>query len=101
MIGPNNHPPVVTPSSSNRKDPHISGTRIDHIATQMEHVSQRLSNQSSQFSYIGHQANLDKPMTYKEVANMLTKTRDEGRLRKKGTMPKYPPEIDLVPYPPK
>ena len=40
-------------------------------------------------------------MTYKEVVDMLTKTRDDGRLRKKGIMPKYPPEIDLVPYHPK
>ena len=84
MIGPNNHPPVVTPSSSNRKYPLTSGTRIDHIATQMEHVLQRLSKQSSQFSYIGHQANLDKPMTYKEVANMLTKTRMKGDSGKRG-----------------
>ena len=40
-------------------------------------------------------------MTYKEVADMLTKMRDEGRLRKKRIMPKYPPKMDLVPYPPK
>ena len=40
-------------------------------------------------------------MTYKEVADMLTKPRDEGRLRKKGIMPKYPLEMDLAPYPPK
>ena len=32
---------------------------------------------------------------------MLTKMRDKGRLRKKGIMPKYPPEMDLVPYHPK
>ena len=41
---------------------------------------------------------LVKPMTYKDVADILTKTRDEGRLGKKGIMPKYPLEMDLIPY---
>lgn len=40
-------------------------------------------------------------MTYKEVIVMLTKSRDEGRLRKKWIMPKYSLEMDLVPYLPK
>ena len=81
----NDHPPVATPSSSNIKDPHASGTRIDQIAGQMQQLSQRLSKRSCQFSDNGHQADLDKPMTYKDVADMLTKIRDEGRLRKKGS----------------
>ena len=38
-------------------------------------------------------------MTYKDAEDMMTKTRDEERLREKGIMPKYPPEMDLVPYP--
>ena len=40
-------------------------------------------------------------MTYKDVGDILTKTRDEGRLRKKGIVPKHPLEMDLVSYPPK
>ena len=40
-------------------------------------------------------------MTYREVIDMMTKTRDEWRLRKKWILPEYPPETDLVPYPPK
>lgn len=57
--------------------------------------------QGGQSSDNDHQVDRDKPMTYREVVDMMTKTRDEGRLKKKGIMPKYPPEMDLVPYPPK
>ncbi|XXG42197.1 hypothetical protein AAC387_Pa01g2529 [Persea americana] len=45
MTGPNDHPPA-TPSSSNRRDPHTSGTRTDQIAVQIQQLSQRLSKQS-------------------------------------------------------
>ena len=60
-----------------------------------------MSKQGGQSSYNNHQVDLDKPITYKEVVDIMTKIRDEGRLRKKGIMPKYPPEMDLVPYLPK
>ena len=102
VTSPNNHPPATL--FSNRRVPHTSGqnngARIDQIAAQIQQLSQRLSKQSGQFSESGHQTDPEKPMTYKDVADMLTKTRDEGRLRKRGIMPKYPPEMDLVPYPP-
>ena len=74
---------METPSSSNRKVSPISRTRIDQIAAQMQQFSERLSKQGGQSSDNGHQVDLDKPMTYKEVVDMMTKARDEGRLRKK------------------
>ncbi|XXG48020.1 hypothetical protein AAC387_Pa02g2568 [Persea americana] len=101
MAGPNDHPPAVTPSSSNRNDPPTSRIRIDQIAAQMQQLSQRLSRQGGQSADNSHQVDLDKPMTYREVVDMMTKTRDKGRLRKKGIMSKNPPELDLVPYLPK
>ncbi|XXG82452.1 hypothetical protein AAC387_Pa10g0399 [Persea americana] len=101
MTGLNDNPPAVTPSSSNRKDTYTSKIKIDQIAAQMQQLSQRLSKQGGQSLDTDHQVDLDKPMTYREVMDMMTKTRDEGRLRKKMIMPKYPPEMDLVPYPPK
>ena len=67
----------------------------------MQQLSQRRSKQGGQSSDNDHQVDLNKPMTYREIVDMMTKTRDEGRLRKKGIMRKYPPEMDLVPYPPK
>ncbi|XXG41553.1 hypothetical protein AAC387_Pa01g1993 [Persea americana] len=36
MTGPNDHPLVETPSSSNRKDQHTSGMRINQITVQMQ-----------------------------------------------------------------
>ena len=57
-----------------------------------------LSKRIGQFSDNGHQTDLDRPMTYKDVADMITKTRDEERLGKKGIMTKYQLEMDLVPY---
>lgn len=101
---PSDHSPT-TPSSSNRRDQPTSipnnEARIDRIAAQLQQLSHRLSKQGGQFSESGHQRDLDKPMTYKEVIDMLTKSRDEGRLRKKWIMPKCSLEMDLVPYPPK
>ncbi|XXG88464.1 hypothetical protein AAC387_Pa12g0670 [Persea americana] len=100
MTGPNKHPPA-TPSSSNTRDPHTSGARIDQTAAQIEQLSQMLSKQSGQFADSSRQTYLDEAMTYKDIADMLTKTRDDGRLKKKGIMPKYPPEMELDPYSPK
>ena len=38
MTGPNDHPPAVTPPSSNRKDLLTSETKIDQIVIQMQQL---------------------------------------------------------------
>ena len=48
MGGPNDHPLAVTPSSSNRKDPPTSETKIDQIAPQIQQLSKRLSKKGGQ-----------------------------------------------------
>lgn len=40
-----------------------------------------------------------KYKTFEEVADLLARSKDENRLKKKGIIPKYPPEMDLVRYP--
>ena len=83
MVNPNDHPSAATPSSSNRKYSPASETKIDQIAAQMQLLSQRLSKQGGQSSDIDHQVDLDKPMTYREVIDMMTEIRDKRGLRKK------------------
>lgn len=63
---------------------------------------QKLSKQNGgQSAKSNHRADLNKPMTFKEVAGMLAKSMVENTLKKKGIIPKYPLEMDLVPYSPK
>ena len=54
MASPNDHPPAVTPSSSNRNDQPTSETKIDQIAAKMQQLSQRLSKQGGQSSNTDH-----------------------------------------------
>lgn len=47
------------------------------------------------------QVNPEKLITHKEITKMFAKAKIEGVFKKKGNIPKYPPEMDLFPYPPK
>lgn len=42
--------------------------------------------------------NLKKPITHKEMTEILAKARTDSTLKKKGSAPKYPPEMDLDPF---
>lgn len=48
-----------------------------------------------------NKTNPEKPITHKEMTEMLAKAQADGALKKKGSIPKYLTEMDLVPYPSK
>lgn len=45
--------------------------------------------------------NLGKPITHKEMTEMLAKATQDNSFKKKESIPKYKPKMDLVPFPPK
>ena len=70
----------------------------------MKAIGEKVTSYSlvgEQSSGISRQMDPDKPMTYKEVEEMMAKAKDESRMKKNGILPKYLPEMDLVLYPPK
>lgn len=45
--------------------------------------------------------NLGKPITHKEMTEMLAKATQDNSFKKKESIPKYKPKMDLVPFTPK
>lgn len=61
---------------------------------------QALPNDVGVHSSNEEKTNMDKLITRKEKIEILAKARAEGFVKKKGSIPKYPPEMDLAPSPP-
>lgn len=79
-------------------------TGQQEIINQLRLLAEELrgpTQQNGDENYSSNQLDLKGPITHKKMTMMLAKARADYAFNKKGNIPKYPPEMDLVPYPPK
>lgn len=61
---------------------------VDHLTQRI--IGRLFANRYIHLGEIPSQANQEKPITHKEVTELLAKEEIESKLKKKGALPKYP-----------